>query len=107
MERADAAKAAARQAARAREAGSAAFARGDFARAVPEFERALALAPGAADADESRLMLAVIHVRKVPDAAAARGALDAIRGALPAHLESLRAALRTELGAAPGEGPGR
>lgn len=99
---ADAAKVAARQAARAREAGSAAFARGDFGRAVPEFERALALAPEAADADETRLMLAVIHVRKVPDAAAARGALGAIRGSLPAHLESLREALRTELDRGPG-----
>ena len=96
---ADAVRAAARQAARAREAAGASFARGDFARAAEGLDTALALAPDAADADESRLMLAVIHVRKLPDPAKARAALDAIGAKLPEHLRPLHAALREELGA--------
>jgi len=96
---ADAVRTAARQAARAREAAGASFARGDFARAAEGLDTALALAPGADDADESRLMLAVIHVRKLPDPAKARAALDAIGAKLPEHLRPLHAALREELGA--------
>ena len=96
--RADAARTAARQAARAREAAGAAFARGDFAKAAECLEAALALEPGAPDADDSRLMLAVIHVRKVPDRAKAMAALGAIGAGLPAHLQPLRHALREELG---------
>lgn len=92
-----AARATARQAARARESAGASFARGDFAAAAESLETALRLAPGAADADESRLMLAVIHVRKLPDMAKAAAALDAIGTGLPAQLEPLRQALREEL----------
>lgn len=44
-------------------------------------------------------MLAVIHVRKLPDPAKARTALDAIGAKLPEHLRPLHAALREELGA--------
>jgi membrane associated rhomboid family serine protease len=95
----DAKRTAARHAARAREAAGASFARGDFARAAESLETAIALEPEAAEADESRLMLAVIHVRKVPDRTKARAALDAIGTRLPEHLRPLRAALQEELGA--------
>lgn len=94
---ADATRAAARQAARERAAAGESFARGDFVRAAASLESALALDPDAAEADESRLMLAVIHVRKVPERAKARAALDAIGGGLPEHLRPLRAALEEEL----------
>jgi membrane associated rhomboid family serine protease len=87
----------ARQAARAREAAREHFAKGDFAAAAAGFARALALAPAAPDADETRLMLAVIHVRKAPDPAQARAALDAIGPALPEAMRPLAAALREEL----------
>jgi membrane associated rhomboid family serine protease len=88
----------ARQAARAREAAGAAFARGDFAAAADGFERSLELAPSATDADETRLMLAVIHVRKLPEEARARAALAAIGPGLPAAMRPLADALRQELG---------
>jgi membrane associated rhomboid family serine protease len=90
-------KALARQADRAREAANAAFARGDFAAAAAGYERALELDPGAATSDETRLMLAVIHVRRIPDRAKAVAMLDAVGAALPAHLRELQAALRAEL----------
>ncbi len=80
------------------EAG-AAFQRGDFAAALEGFRGALAKAPDAPDADQTRMMVALILARKLPDAAAARAALAAVGTALPAHLEPLRAALRQELGA--------
>ena len=67
------------------------------AAAAAGFARALALAPAAPDADETRLMLAVIHVRKAPDPAQARAALDAIGPALPEAMRPLAAALREEL----------
>jgi hypothetical protein len=73
------------------------FAAGDFVRAVSGFEQALALAPDVQDADETRLMIAVIHVRKAPDAARARAALAAIGAGLPAHMQPLAEALRAEL----------
>ena len=90
-------KALARQADRAREAANGAFARGDFAAAATGYERALELDPGAATSDETRLMLAVIHVRRIPDRAKAVAMLDAVGAALPAHLRELQAALRAEL----------
>jgi hypothetical protein len=90
-------KALARQADRAREAANGAFARGDFAAAAAGYERALELDPGAATSDETRLMLAVIHVRRIPDRAKAVAMLDAVGAALPAHLRELQAALRAEL----------
>ena len=80
------------------EAG-AAFHRGDFPAALEGFRGALAKAPDAPDADQTRLMVAVILARKLPDAAAARAALAAVGTALPANLEPLRTALRQELGA--------
>lgn len=80
------------------EAG-AAFHRGDFAAALEGFRGALAKAPDAPDADQTRLMVALILARKLPDAAAARAALGAVGTALPAHLEPLRTTLRQELGA--------
>lgn len=93
----------ARQASRALDAARADFATGDFASAAAGFTRALALAPASPDADEVRLMLAVIHVRKAPDAARARAALDAIGPGLPDGMRPLAAALRAELAALRGE----
>jgi hypothetical protein len=86
-----------RMAERMRQAARDAFAAGDFGRAVSGFEQTLALAPDAKDADETRLMIAVIHVRKAPDAARARAALAAIGAGLPAHMQPLAEALRAEL----------
>jgi membrane associated rhomboid family serine protease len=91
-----------RMAERMRQAARDSFAAGDFVRAVSGFEQALALAPEAKDADETRLMLAVIHVRKAPDATRARAALAAIGPGLPPQMQPLAAALRAELaGGAP------
>ncbi len=91
-----------RMAERMRQAARDAFAAGDFVRAVSGFEQALVLAPEAKDADETRLMLAVIHVRKAPDAARARAALAAIGPGLPPQMQPLAEALRAELaGGAP------
>jgi membrane associated rhomboid family serine protease len=85
-----------RQAARAREDAGAAFVRGDFEAAAAGFERALALAPAAPEADETRLMLAVIHVRKRPDAARALAALDALGPGIPERMRALADELRRE-----------
>jgi hypothetical protein len=91
-----------RMAERMRQAARDSFAAGDFVRAVSGFEQALALAPEAKDADETRLMLAVIHVRKAPDATRARAALAAIGPGLPPQMQPLAEALRAELaGGAP------
>jgi tetratricopeptide (TPR) repeat protein len=86
-----------RAAKRARDDASAAFGRGDFVEACIAYERALELAPAAPEADETRLMLALIHVRKSPDKSRAKRALDSIGGALPERLQPLADALRTEL----------
>jgi hypothetical protein len=86
-----------RAAKRARDDASAAFGRGDFIEACIAYERALELAPAAPEADETRLMLALIHVRKAPDKSRAKRALDSIGGALPERLRPLADALRTEL----------
>jgi tetratricopeptide (TPR) repeat protein len=86
-----------RAAKRARDDASAAFGRGDFIEACSAYERALELAPAAPEADETRLMLALIHVRKSPDTSRAKRALDSIGGALPERLRPLADALRTEL----------
>ena len=86
-----------RAAKRARDDASAAFGRGDFVEACSAYERALELAPTAPEADETRLMLALIHVRKSPDTSRAKRALDSIGGALPERLRPLADALRTEL----------
>jgi hypothetical protein len=86
-----------RAAKRARDDASAAFGRGDFVEACSAYERALELAPAAPEADETRLMLALIHVRKSPDKSRAKRALDSIGGALPERLRPLADALRTEL----------
>lgn len=90
--------ASARRAAALRASASEAYARGDFAAAAAAFEEALSHAPLGAEADEARLALAVIHVRKVPDRARAVAALDAIGPALPGQLRPLAEALRAELG---------
>ena len=86
-----------RAAKRARDDASAAFGRGDFIEACIAYERALELAPAAPEADETRLMLALIHVRKSPDKLRAKRALDSIGTALPERLRPLADALRTEL----------
>jgi hypothetical protein len=70
--------------------------RGDFEAAAAGFERALALAPAAPEADETRLMLAVIHVRKRPDAARALAALDALGPGIPERMRALADELRRE-----------
>jgi hypothetical protein len=56
-------------------------------------------APDAPGADESRLMIALIHVRKLPDPAKARSALDALGRGLPEALRPLADTLRAELAA--------
>jgi membrane associated rhomboid family serine protease len=86
-----------RAAKRARDDASAAFGRGDFTEASIAFERALELAPAGAEADETRLMLALIHVRKAPDKTRAARALALIGGELPERLRPLADALRAEL----------
>lgn len=87
----------ARIAQRARESASEAFAKGDFERAITEFNRSFETVPTGAEADEARLMLAVIHIRKVPDHARAREAIAAIGAALPERLRPLIATLEAEL----------
>ncbi|MEI6474827.1 MAG: rhomboid family intramembrane serine protease [Planctomycetota bacterium] len=86
-----------RAAKRARDDASAAFGRGDFTDACIAFERALELAPTAPEADETRLMLALIHVRKAPDKTRAARALESIGGGLPERLQPLADTLRAEL----------
>jgi membrane associated rhomboid family serine protease len=87
----------ARAAARISEAARDAYVRGEWASAAEGFARAVATAPEAPGADESRLMIALIHVRKLPDAAKARAALDALGRGLPDGLRPLADALRAEL----------
>lgn len=75
---------------------SAAYQRGEFVEAAAAYERALAAAPDAKDADETRLILAVIFCRKTKEWARAREQLKAIGPGLPEHLRPLAAALRVE-----------
>jgi membrane associated rhomboid family serine protease len=89
----------ARAATRLAESARDAYVRGEWASAAEGFARAVATAPEAPGADESRLMIALIHVRKLPDAAKARAALDALGRGLPEALRPLAEALRAELAA--------
>ena len=91
--------AAERTAARLADEGSAAFARGDFARALELLCRSVAAAPARAAADESRLLVALIHARKLPDAARAREWLAQVGPGLPVRLRPLLNELRAEVAA--------
>lgn len=84
-------------AARWLEAGSAAYSRGEFAKAAELYERGLVAAPDAKDADQTRLMLAVIHARKLKAHAKAREFLAAMGPGLPEHLRELAEAVRYEV----------
>ena len=88
-----------RAAARLADEGSAAFARGDFARALELLERSVSAAPTRAAADESRLMVALIHARKLPNAARAREWLAQVGPGLPEALRPLLHDLRAEVAA--------
>ena len=74
-----------------------AFARGDWEPAARGFREALQVDPGAPEADELRLMIAVIHVRRLPDPQRATEALDGIGSRLPEKLRPLVDQLRAEL----------
>lgn len=76
---------------------NAAFHAGDFAGALRKYEDALARAPQARDADQARLMVAVICIRKRPDVPRARTALAAIGSGLPAEMRPLFDALRAQV----------
>ncbi len=76
-----------------------AYARGEFAQAATLYQRALEAAPAARDADQTRLMLAVIYGRKLGQKARAFEHLRAIGPGLPEPLRELEAALRAEVGA--------
>lgn len=89
----------ARAATRLAESARDAYVRGEWAAASAGFARAVEAAPDAPGADESRLMIALIHVRKLPDPAKARAALDALGRGLPEALRPLADALRAELAA--------
>ncbi len=91
--------AAERAAARLADEGSVAFARGDFARALELLGRSVAAAPARAAADESRLMVALIHARKLPDPARAREWLAQVGPGLPERLRPLLVELRAEVAA--------
>lgn len=78
---------------------TAAYARGDFLGAAATYQRALDAAPAARDADQTRLMLAVIYGRKLGEPARASEQLRAIGPGLPAPLRELEAALRAEVNA--------
>lgn len=84
-------------AAKCMEEATQAYARGDFARAATAYERALQAAPTARDADQTRLMLAVIYGRKLNAPDRARAFLNAIRDGLPSQWHELATALRAEL----------
>jgi hypothetical protein len=73
-----------------------AFAGGDWQSAARGFGEAIEMAPQAAANDELRLVLAVIHVRKLPDRARAIAHLGAIGAGLPESLRPLAEALRAE-----------
>ncbi|MFO0962988.1 MAG: rhomboid family intramembrane serine protease [Phycisphaerales bacterium] len=82
-----------------REQANTAYQAGDFGRALERYELSLLRQPEGADADQARLMIAVICVRRLPDRARAVKTLDAIRGALAPELQALAQALRQEAGA--------
>lgn len=84
---------------RLHEQGTQAFARGEFDDAARLFQESLRAAPTSADADQTRLMLAVIYARKLDDPAKAREHLAAIGLGLQASHQPLVAALRAEVGA--------
>jgi membrane associated rhomboid family serine protease len=88
-----------RAAAQLADEGSEAFARGDFRRALELLERSVSTAPTRAAADESRLMVALIHARKLPDPARAREWIARVGPGLPGTLRPLLEALRAEVAA--------
>jgi membrane associated rhomboid family serine protease len=89
-----------RRAARSlREQANGAYQAGDFGRALERYELSLLREPDGPDADQARLMIAVICVRRVPDRTRALATLDAIRGALAPEMQALAQALREEAAA--------
>lgn len=84
---------------RLHEKGTEAFAHGDYIGAANAFLESLRAAPTSANADQTRLMLAVIFARKLNDPAQAREHLAAIGMGLQASHQPLVAALRAEVGA--------
>lgn len=78
-----------------------AFAAGRFAEARGRLERAICTAPESAAADEARVMLAVIVVRKAPDPASAGAVLASIGAHVPESLRALVDDLRREAAGAP------
>lgn len=79
------------------EDATAAYARGEFAIAAQSYQRALESAPNALDADQTRLMLAVIYGRKLNEPTRAREFLQAIGSNLPERLRELATTLRGEV----------
>jgi hypothetical protein len=79
------------------EDATAAYARGEYAVAATSYQRALESAPNALDADQTRLMLAVIYGRKLNEPTRAREFLQAIGSNLPERLRELEATLRGEV----------
>ena len=59
----------------------------------------MSTAPTRAAADESRLMVALIHARKLPDPARAREWIARVGPGLPGTLRPLLEALRAEVAA--------
>lgn len=78
-----------------------AFAAGRFTEARGRLERAIGTAPESAVADEARVMLAVIVVRKAPDPASADAVLASIGAHVPESLRGLVDDLRREAAGAP------
>jgi membrane associated rhomboid family serine protease len=74
-----------------------AYANGEFERAADAYQRALVAAPLARDADQTRLMLAVIYGRKLKQPKQAGEFLRSIGPGLPAHLHELKETLRAEV----------
>lgn len=74
----------------------ASFAAGRFADARDRLERAITTAPESAAADEARVMLAVIVVRKAPDPARAGTVLASLGARVPQALQPLVDDLRRE-----------
>jgi hypothetical protein len=78
-----------------------AFAAGRFTEARGCLERAIGTAPESGAADEARVMLAVIVVRKAPDPASAGAVLSSIGAHVPESLRGLVDDLRREAAGAP------
>lgn len=74
-----------------------AYASGEFERAADAYQRALAAAPLARDADQTLLMLAVIYGRKLKQPKKAGEFLRRIGPGLPQHLLELKETLRIEV----------